>query len=87
VFTEQTHEDLPQALEAISLDGDNHAMVLTGTRDAFMDQIDGDSLGEIFKPGHWEKIRAEGLKVLQRLLELPLEGLTASDLAYQQQAD
>ncbi len=72
VFTEQTHEDLPQALEDISLDGDNHAMVLTGTADAFMDRIDGDSLGEIFKPAHWEKIRVEGLKVLQRLLELPM---------------
>lgn len=72
VFTGQTHEDLPSALEDISLDGDNRAMVLTGTGDAFMDQIDGNSLGEIFKPAHWEKIRTEGLKVLQRLLELPM---------------
>src|SRR5206468_13086951 len=30
------------------------------------------SLGEIFKPAAWEKIRIEGAKVLQRLLELPL---------------
>lgn len=37
-----------------------------------MDQIDGGSRGEIFKPAHWEKIRTEGLKVLQRLLELPM---------------
>jgi enoyl-CoA hydratase/carnithine racemase len=72
VFTEQTHADLPRALEDISLDGDNHAMVLTGTGDAFMDQIDGQSLGEIFKPAVWEKIRVEGLKVLQRLVELPM---------------
>jgi enoyl-CoA hydratase/carnithine racemase len=72
VFTGQTHEDFPRALEDISLDGDNRAMVLTGTGDAFMDQIDGNSLGEIFKPAHWEKIRAEGLKILQRLLELPM---------------
>jgi enoyl-CoA hydratase/carnithine racemase len=72
VFTGQTHEDFPRALEDISLDDDNRAMVLTGTGDVFMDQIDGNSLGEIFKPAHWEKIRVEGLKVLQRLLELPL---------------
>jgi enoyl-CoA hydratase/carnithine racemase len=72
VFTGQTHEDFPRALEDISLDRDNHAMVLTGTGDVFMDQIDGASLGEIFKPAHWEKIRVEGLKVLQRLVELPL---------------
>ena len=37
-----------------------------------MDRIDGPSLGEIFKPAAWEKMRAEGAKVLQRLLELPL---------------
>jgi enoyl-CoA hydratase/carnithine racemase len=72
VFTGQTHEDFPAALEAISLDKDNKAVVLTGTGDVFMDQIDGDSLGEIFKPAHWEKIRVEGLKVLQRLVELPM---------------
>ena len=34
--------------------------------------IDGESLGEIFKPAHWERIRTEGLKVLQRLVELPM---------------
>ena len=71
-FTGQTHEDLPHAFEEISLDQDNKAMVLTGTGDSFMDQIDGPSLGEIFKPAVWEKIRVEGLKVLQRLLELPM---------------
>ena len=72
VFTGQTHQDFPEALEEISLDGDNTALVITGTGDAFMDQIDGPSLGEIFKPAAWEKTRTEGAKVLQRLLELPM---------------
>lgn len=71
VFTGQTHEDLPHALEAIALDADNRAMIMVGTGDAFMDQIDGPSLGDITKPAQWEKARGEGLKVLQRLLELP----------------
>lgn len=71
VFTGQTHEDLPRALEELSLDGDNRAMIMVGTGDAFMDQIDGQSLGDITKPVVWEKVRVEGLKVLQRLLELP----------------
>lgn len=71
VFTGQTHEDFPRALEDIALDNGNRAMVLTGTGDVFMDNIDGNSLGEIFKPAVWEKIRTEGLKILQRLLELP----------------
>jgi enoyl-CoA hydratase/carnithine racemase len=72
IFTGQTHHDLPLALEDISLDYDNKALVITGTGDAFMDQIDGPSLGEIFKPSVWEKTRVEGAKVLQRLLDLPM---------------
>jgi enoyl-CoA hydratase/carnithine racemase len=64
--------DFPTALEQISLDRDNRALVITGSGDSFMDQIDGPSLGEILKPAVWEKIRIEGAKVLQRLLELPL---------------
>jgi enoyl-CoA hydratase/carnithine racemase len=72
VFTGQTHQDLPAALEEISLDRDNKSLVITGTGDSFMNQIDGPSLGEIFKPAAWEKTRTEGAKVLQRLLELPM---------------
>lgn len=72
VFTGQTHEDLPAALEEIALDQDNEALVITGTGDSFMDKIDGPSLGEIFKPATWEKTRSEGAKILQRLLDLPM---------------
>jgi enoyl-CoA hydratase/carnithine racemase len=72
VFTGETHQDLPVALEEIALDPQNRALVLTGTGDVFMDQIDGPSLGEIFKPLAWEKTRSEGTRVLQRLLDLPM---------------
>jgi enoyl-CoA hydratase/carnithine racemase len=72
VFTGQTHQDLPEVLEDITLDPQNKALVLTGTGDSFMDQIDGPSLGEIFKPLAWEKTRSEGSKVLQRFLDLPI---------------
>jgi enoyl-CoA hydratase/carnithine racemase len=72
VFTGQTHQDLPEVLEQIALDGQNKALVLTGTGDSFMDQIDGPSLGEIFKPLAWEKTRREGGLVLQRFLDLPI---------------
>jgi enoyl-CoA hydratase/carnithine racemase len=71
-FTGRTHEDLPKALEDIAHDADTKAVVLTGAGDVFMDSIDGPSLGEIFKPAHWEKIRREGLEILQRLLGLPV---------------
>ncbi len=71
-FTGQTHEDFANVLEEIALDRDNKTLVITGTGGTFMDQIDGASLGEIFKPTVWEKIREEGTKVLQRLLDLPI---------------
>lgn len=64
LFTGQTHEDFPAALEELSLDQANKALVITGTGDSFIDQIDGPSLGEIFKPAAWEKTRTEGAKVL-----------------------
>ena len=35
-----------------------------------MEEIDGASLGEIFKPGEWDKIYWEGRRMLQRLLEM-----------------
>lgn len=72
VFTGQTHSDFAAVLEELSLDDNNKALVITGTGDSFMDQIDGPSLGAIFKPAVWERIRVEGAKVLQRLLDLPL---------------
>ena len=71
-FTAQTHQDFPDLLEKVALDTENTVMVLTGTGDAFMDRIDGTSLGDIHKPAHWEKFRVEGVNVLQRLIELPI---------------
>ncbi|MFT4439038.1 enoyl-CoA hydratase/isomerase family protein [Caballeronia sp. 15715] len=73
VFTGETHRDFPALLEEIALDRDNKVMILTGTGDVFMEKLDGDSLGEVFKPAHWEStIRSEGIKVLQRLVDLPI---------------
>ena len=69
-FTGTTHHDLPKALTEIGDDRDNKVLVLTGTGDNFMDDIDGNSLGGIFKPAQWDKIYWEGRRILQRLLEL-----------------
>jgi enoyl-CoA hydratase/carnithine racemase len=70
VFTGQTHHDLPRALAEIGSDRQNKVVILTGTGEVFMDEIDGASLGEIFKPGEWDKTYWEGRRVLQRLLEI-----------------
>ena len=71
IFTGQTHEDLPVALEEIAADEDNRAMVLTGTGDVFMDQIDGPSLGDMTKPVVFERVRSQGIKILARFPSLP----------------
>jgi enoyl-CoA hydratase/carnithine racemase len=73
-FTGQTHSDLPRALEAIAEDRANKVLVITGTGDRFMTEIDGPSLGDITKPMNWDKGYSEGRRVLQRLadLEMPI---------------
>lgn len=72
IFTGETHRDLPSVMEDISLDGDNKAMVLTGTGDVFMTRVDSPTLGPIFQPNKYQStIRFEKGRGLQRLLELP----------------
>jgi enoyl-CoA hydratase/carnithine racemase len=43
VFTGQTYEDFPAALEEILLDRGNKELVITGTGDSFIDRIDGQA--------------------------------------------
>lgn len=76
-FTGNTHHQMPRALADIGDDRDNKVLIITGTGDTFMDEIDGPSLGEIFKPAEWDKLYWEGRKVLQRLLELDMPTIAA----------
>ena len=73
-FTGRLHTDLPRALYEIGEDRDNRVLVLTGTGDKFMTDIDGASLGDITKPAQWYRTVSEGRRVMQRLvdLEMPL---------------
>ena len=71
-FTGPMHTDLPRALAEIGDDRDNRVLVLTGTGDRFMTDIDGPSLGDITKPAVWDKTTAEGRRVMQRLVDLEM---------------
>lgn len=71
-FTGQMHTDLPRALYEIGDDRDNRVLVLTGTGDRFMTDIDGPSLGDITKPAAWDRTIAEGRRVMQRLVDLEM---------------
>jgi enoyl-CoA hydratase/carnithine racemase len=73
-FTGRLHTDFPRALYEIGEDRDNRVLVLTGTGDRFMTDIDGASLGDITKPAQWDRTLSEGRRVMQRLadLEMPI---------------
>jgi len=71
-FTGQMHSDFPRALYEIGDDRDNRVLVLTGTGERFMTDIDGPSLGDITKPAEWDRTIAEGRRVMQRLVDLEM---------------
>jgi len=73
-FTGPMHAALPRLLDHIAMDRDNQVLLITGTGDRFMTEIDGASLGDITKPMVWDAIIAEGRRVVQRLadLEMPI---------------
>lgn len=66
------HTDFPRALYEIGEDRENQVLVLTGTGDRFMTDIDGASLGDITKPAQWDRTIAEGRRVMQRLVDLEM---------------
>jgi enoyl-CoA hydratase/carnithine racemase len=72
MFTGQMHTDLPRALYEIGNDRDNRVLLVTGTGDRFMTDIDGSSLDDPTKPAVWDKTTAEGRRVMQRLVDLEM---------------
>jgi enoyl-CoA hydratase/carnithine racemase len=73
-FTGAIHSQFPRLLEDIAFDRANQVVVLTGTGEAFMDAIDGPSLGDVTKPMASDIDYMEGRRIVQRLadLEMPL---------------
>jgi len=76
-FTGRMHTDFPRALYEIGEDRDNRVLVLTGTGDRFMTDIDGASLGDITKPAQWDHTVSEGRRVMQRLVDLEMPIIAA----------
>lgn len=76
-FTGTTHSDFPHLLEEIAFDRDNKVLVITGTGDRFMTEIDGPSLGDVTKPMAWDITYMEGRRILQRLADLEVPMISA----------
>lgn len=77
VFTGKTHREFPDAFYDISRDRDNRVVILTGTGEAWMAEIDFASLGDVTNPREWDKIYWEGKKVLQNLLDIEVPVISA----------
>jgi enoyl-CoA hydratase/carnithine racemase len=72
VFDNVLHCDLSRVLIDIADDRDNRVLLLTGTGDSFLADIDLSSAGEVFKPSVWDPVLWEGVKIQQRLIDLPM---------------
>lgn len=76
-FIGRMHTDLPRAVYEIGDDRDNRVLVLTGTGDRFMTDIDGAGLGDIARPANWDRTVGEGRRVMQRLVDLEMPVIAA----------
>ena len=62
----------PRALAEIGEDRDNRVLVLTGTGDRFMTEVDGPSLGDITRPAVLDRTLAEDRRAMQQLVDLEM---------------
>jgi len=76
-FTGTTHHDFPRLIEDIAYDRDNKVLVLTGTGETFINNIDGPSLGDLTKPWTADAVYLEGRRGVQRLVDLEIPIIAA----------
>src|SRR5712664_1031459 len=76
VFNGHVHEALVYAFRDIGDDPDNHLVILTGTGNEFCAQISPDGF-DFFTPAGYDKIRREGTKVLENLLDIEVPMIAA----------
>jgi enoyl-CoA hydratase/carnithine racemase len=76
VFNGHTHEQFVELFHAIGSDRDNRVVILTGSGDAFMEEITLDGF-DFFTPQGYDKIYREGKKVLMNLLDIEVPLIAA----------
>jgi enoyl-CoA hydratase/carnithine racemase len=76
-FTGPMHTELARLLDEITFDRENQVLVLTGTGDRFMTDIDGPSLGDTTKPMGSDVGYMEGRRIAQRIVDLEMPIVTA----------
>src|SRR6201996_2498779 len=76
VFDGHTHEQFVDLFHAIGSDPDNRVVILTGSGQAFMEEIRPDGF-DFFSPQGYDKIYREGKKVLMNILDIEVPLIAA----------
>ena len=76
VFNGYTHEQFVDLFHAIGSDRDNRVVILTGSGNAFMEQIASDGF-DFSTPQGYDKIYREGKKVLMNILDIEVPLIAA----------
>ncbi len=63
------HDELGDAFYQVGRDPDNRVVIITGTGDTFLAELDPD-MGEAPSAAYWDRIFKEGRDLLQNLLEI-----------------
>ena len=69
VWGDAAHSELPHVFAAVAADPGNRVVILTGTGDRFIADLDDSWVGTM-TPEKWSKIYSHGRRLLQRLLEV-----------------
>jgi enoyl-CoA hydratase/carnithine racemase len=76
VWGDGPHTELAYAFTDVGSDPGNRVVVLTGSGDRFIADLDDSWVGSM-TPAKWDKIYAHGKRLLQRLLEIPVPVIAA----------
>jgi enoyl-CoA hydratase/carnithine racemase len=69
VWGDAAHSELPDIFTTVAADPENRVVIITGTGDRFIKDLDDSWVGAM-TPAKWSKIYSHGRRLLQRLLEI-----------------
>ena len=76
VWGASPHTELGRCFQVVGSDPANRVIVLTGTGDSFLDQLDDSWVGEMSAP-KWERIFTNGKRLLSALLDIEVPVVAA----------
>ena len=76
-FSGAMQREIPRALYEIGEDADNRVLVITGTGDTFMNDIERGSLGDLTQPSSWSGIFTRGRSAMQKFVDLEMPLISA----------